>query len=181
MFLGGSRPGAPFGLRSSGRISFCSSQCLSHFALRNAYHTSLRPSSLFESRPPSLRVVFSLSQCLSHFTALFIVVRCALHRYYRVQLLFTWCPSMLRPSKCSLQRLQLSVSNCCSYGTLLHFGRTSLRSSSSIDIDLLPAVWKFVLQSIQDAPFSEPCLHIGTLLQTLDPLMNLVPWIQTRL
>jgi len=92
MFLGGSRPGAPFGLRSSRRISFCSSQCLSHFALRNAYHTSLRPSSLFESRPPSLRVVFSLSQCLSHFTALFIVVRCALHRYYRVQLLFTWNP-----------------------------------------------------------------------------------------
>ena len=121
-FWGGSGPGAPFGLRSSRIISFCSSQCLSHFALRNAYHTSLRPSSLFESRPPSLRVVYSLSQSLSHFTALFIVVRCALHRDYRVQLLFTWNPSMLRPSKCSLQRLQLSVSNCCSYGTLLHFG-----------------------------------------------------------
>ena len=78
MFLGGSGPGDPFGHRSSRIISFRYSQCVSHFALRNAYHTSLRPSSLFESRHPSLRVVFSLSQCLLHFTELFIAVRCHL-------------------------------------------------------------------------------------------------------
>ena len=32
-------------------------------AIRNAYHTSLRPSSLFEPRHPSLKVVTSLGSC----------------------------------------------------------------------------------------------------------------------
>ena len=113
MGFGGSGLGAPGGLRSSRRIcratSFfiCKSQCSSHFAApfivvraevsfaescslqaamfitlrcalhrcssrgirrRELWHTSLRPSSLFERRYPSPRVV-------AHFAASFIVAR----------------------------------------------------------------------------------------------------------
>ena len=35
-------------------------------AIHNAYHTSLRPSSLFEPRHPSLKVVFNVRNGRSH-------------------------------------------------------------------------------------------------------------------